>query len=165
MGVWRARMALQGPFKGLYKAAKSRDEQHPVLKLCGVCGSLIVHSARCAAVTLLTKHRPFCPQNTHLACCPVPVLPLPRAAPAMHMQPGSLVYRRAKFATHNLWVTPYDDDQMYPAGAGPREYPQHPHQHQQLLLLLCSRRSVNSCDIVRSLCSRKTPAYLRSHPA
>lgn len=34
----------------------------------------------------------------------------------MHMQPGSLVYRRAKFATHNLWVTPYDDDQLFPAG-------------------------------------------------
>ena len=34
----------------------------------------------------------------------------------MMMQPNSLVYRRAKFATHNLWVTPYDDDQMFPAG-------------------------------------------------
>ena len=40
----------------------------------------------------------------------------PSAAPAMMMQPSSLVYRRARFATHNLWVTPYEDDQMFPAG-------------------------------------------------
>lgn len=47
---------------------------------------------------------------------PVAFKLLPGPTPAMHMQPNSLVYRRAKFATHNLWVTPYDDEQMFPAG-------------------------------------------------
>lgn len=30
--------------------------------------------------------------------------------------PTSLVAQRAVFATKNLWVTPYADDQRYPAG-------------------------------------------------
>jgi primary-amine oxidase len=30
--------------------------------------------------------------------------------------PASLVGRRAVFATRQLWVTPYSDEQRYPAG-------------------------------------------------
>lgn len=36
--------------------------------------------------------------------------------PPMLPKPGSLVYERAKFATKTIWVTPYDPDQLYPAG-------------------------------------------------
>ncbi|ORZ03925.1 copper amine oxidase [Syncephalastrum racemosum] len=36
--------------------------------------------------------------------------------PPMLPKPGSLVYERAKFATKTIWVTPYDPDQIYPAG-------------------------------------------------
>mmetsp|Transcript_39335 Transcript_39335/g.87541 ORF Transcript_39335/g.87541 Transcript_39335/m.87541 type:complete len:691 (-) Transcript_39335:902-2974(-) len=47
---------------------------------------------------------------------PVAYKLLPGPTPGMMMMPGSLVHRRAHFATRNLWVTPYADDQKYPAG-------------------------------------------------
>ncbi|GAX75117.1 hypothetical protein CEUSTIGMA_g2561.t1 [Chlamydomonas eustigma] len=47
---------------------------------------------------------------------PVAFKIMPGPTPAMMMGPNSLVHRRARFATRNLWVTPYDDDQMFPAG-------------------------------------------------
>jgi len=31
-------------------------------------------------------------------------------------KPGSLVWKRAPFARHGLWVTPYNDTHLYPAG-------------------------------------------------
>jgi hypothetical protein len=42
-----------------------------------------------------------------------PISPLP---PVAYLQEGSLVRKRGKFATANLWVTPYADNQRYPAG-------------------------------------------------
>lgn len=41
---------------------------------------------------------------------------VPYAHPPLMAHPDSLIAKRAVFATHNLWVTPHDDDQMYPAG-------------------------------------------------
>ena len=37
-------------------------------------------------------------------------------------QPGSSVDRRAGFARHTLWVTPYDADERFPAGAYPYQH-------------------------------------------
>ncbi len=31
-------------------------------------------------------------------------------------KPGSFVYEKAAFARHSVWVTPYDENQIYPAG-------------------------------------------------
>ncbi|BFZ64877.1 hypothetical protein YB2330_006030 [Saitoella coloradoensis] len=39
-----------------------------------------------------------------------------RESPRLLAQPGSLVWNRAGFARHTFWVTPYQDDQLYPAG-------------------------------------------------
>mmetsp|Transcript_22566 Transcript_22566/g.67197 ORF Transcript_22566/g.67197 Transcript_22566/m.67197 type:complete len:731 (-) Transcript_22566:1085-3277(-) len=47
---------------------------------------------------------------------PVAFKLVPGPTPKMMMGPTSLVYKRARFATHNLWVTPYADDQRFPAG-------------------------------------------------
>ena len=33
--------------------------------------------------------------------------------------PGSTTAERASFATKSLWVTPYDDNQLYPGGKYP----------------------------------------------
>ncbi|KAF6253735.1 copper amine oxidase [Scenedesmus sp. NREL 46B-D3] len=40
----------------------------------------------------------------------------PAPGPCLLAQPGSAVARRALFTTRNLWVTPHEDGQLYPAG-------------------------------------------------
>jgi primary-amine oxidase len=47
---------------------------------------------------------------------PVAYRLVPGSAPTLLAQPGSSVARRAAFATHNLWVTPYDRREMRAAG-------------------------------------------------
>jgi hypothetical protein len=47
---------------------------------------------------------------------PVAYKLLPGSNVTMLAQPGSLIHRRAHFATKHLWVTPHDDEQKYPAG-------------------------------------------------
>lgn len=36
--------------------------------------------------------------------------------PPLLAKPDSLVAMRAPFAKHNLWVAPYNPEQLYPAG-------------------------------------------------
>lgn len=36
--------------------------------------------------------------------------------PPLLPRPDSIVAMRAPFATHSLWVAPYDEKQIYPAG-------------------------------------------------
>jgi primary-amine oxidase len=38
-------------------------------------------------------------------------------------QPGSANWKRCGFATKHLWVTPYNDDELYPAGEFPNQSP------------------------------------------
>jgi primary-amine oxidase len=40
-----------------------------------------------------------------------------------HAQPSFALLKRAGFLTHNLWVTPYRDDERYPAGDYPNQNP------------------------------------------
>jgi Cu2+-containing amine oxidase len=40
----------------------------------------------------------------------------PAPGPCLLAQPDSAVARRALFTTKNLWVTPYQEGQLYPAG-------------------------------------------------
>jgi primary-amine oxidase len=47
---------------------------------------------------------------------PVAYRLVPGSTPTLLAQPGSSVARRAAFATHNLWVTPYDQREMRAAG-------------------------------------------------
>jgi hypothetical protein len=47
---------------------------------------------------------------------PVAYKLLPGSNVTMLAQPGSLIHRRAHFATKHLWVTPHDEEQKYPAG-------------------------------------------------
>ena len=48
---------------------------------------------------------------------------LPGPTPALLADPGSRVAARAGFARHNLWVTPYDADQLCAAGDHPNLNP------------------------------------------
>lgn len=41
---------------------------------------------------------------------------MPAAHPPLLAQPGSLIVRKGHFATKQLWVTPHDDAQYWPAG-------------------------------------------------
>jgi primary-amine oxidase len=54
---------------------------------------------------------------------PVAYKLLPSAVPTLLAGPGSVVRDRAAFATHNLWVTPYDADELRPAGPYPNQHP------------------------------------------
>lgn len=47
---------------------------------------------------------------------PVAYKLMPMAAPPLLASPESVVGKRAVFASKNLWVTPYDEEQKWPAG-------------------------------------------------
>ena len=47
----------------------------------------------------------------------------PQDAPTLLADPGSSIARRAAFATRHLWVTRYDADERYPAGAFVNQHP------------------------------------------
>lgn len=44
---------------------------------------------------------------------------MPYASPPMYALPASSHASRGAFATHNLWVTPYSDQEFWPAGMHP----------------------------------------------
>jgi primary-amine oxidase len=47
---------------------------------------------------------------------------LPASTPTLLAHPESSVSRRATFATHNLWVTPFDEDERRAAGEYPNQH-------------------------------------------
>jgi primary-amine oxidase len=47
---------------------------------------------------------------------------LPAATPTLLAGEGSVVRKRAAFATHNLWVTPYEDTELRAAGPWPNQH-------------------------------------------
>jgi len=49
-----------------------------------------------------------------------------RDFPPLLAKPDSLVGRRATFAKKNLWVTPFEEGQLYPAGKWPTQSPEAP---------------------------------------
>ncbi|MGO8873075.1 MAG: primary-amine oxidase [Acidimicrobiales bacterium] len=54
---------------------------------------------------------------------PVAYKLVPGATPTLLAQPESSVGRRAGFARHNLWVTPYEPDERRAAGDYPNQHP------------------------------------------
>jgi Copper amine oxidase, enzyme domain len=50
------------------------------------------------------------------AGAPVAYKLVPKVAPTLLAQPSALLRKRGQFATKNLWVTPYRDDEKFPAG-------------------------------------------------
>ena len=48
---------------------------------------------------------------------------MPGAQPLLLAHPDSPVARRAGFATHHLWVTQHDDDELHAAGDYPNQHP------------------------------------------
>jgi primary-amine oxidase len=53
---------------------------------------------------------------------PVAYKLLPASTPTLLAGEGSVVRRRAAFATHNLWVTPYAEDERRAAGPWPNQH-------------------------------------------
>ncbi|MGQ0832850.1 MAG: primary-amine oxidase [Microthrixaceae bacterium] len=53
---------------------------------------------------------------------PVAYKLLPGSTPTLLAQEGSSIRERARFATHNLWVTPYSPDERRPAGDYPNQH-------------------------------------------
>eukprot|EP00884_Botryococcus_braunii_P003393 jgi/Botrbrau1/13054/Bobra.0187s0016.1 len=47
---------------------------------------------------------------------PVAYKLVPKVAPTLLAGPSAVLHRRGLFATKNLWVTPYHDEEKYPAG-------------------------------------------------
>jgi len=54
---------------------------------------------------------------------PVAYKLVPGPTPTLLADPSSSIGRRAGFATHNLWVTPYDPDERWAAGDYPNQHP------------------------------------------
>ena len=69
---------------------------------------------------------------------------LPGATPTLLADPTSSVGRRAAFASHNLWVTPFDPDERRAAG----DYPNQHHGHAGLPTWTAEDRPIVDTDIV-----------------
>jgi primary-amine oxidase len=69
---------------------------------------------------------------------------LPGATPTLLADPTSSVGRRATFASHNLWVTPFDPDERRAAG----DYPNQHHGHAGLPTWTAEDRPIVDTDIV-----------------
>jgi primary-amine oxidase len=63
------------------------------------------------------------PAATNALGRPVAYKLVPGATPTLHAQAGSSIARRAAFARHNLWVTPYIPDERRAAGDYPNQHP------------------------------------------
>jgi primary-amine oxidase len=48
---------------------------------------------------------------------------LPESSPTLLARPGSSLARRAEFARHHLWVTPFDPDERHGGGEYPNQHP------------------------------------------
>jgi primary-amine oxidase len=62
------------------------------------------------------------PSTTNRLGAPVAYKLVPVATPTLLADPDSSVGRRARFATHNLWVTPFDEDERRAAGDYPNQH-------------------------------------------
>ena len=69
---------------------------------------------------------------------------LPAATPTLLADPTSSVGRRAAFASHNLWVTPFDPEERRAAG----DYPNQHKGHAGLPTWTAADRSIVDTDIV-----------------
>jgi primary-amine oxidase len=69
---------------------------------------------------------------------------LPAATPTLLADPSSSVGRRAAFASHNLWVTPFEPEERRAAG----DYPNQHHGHAGLPTWTAADRPIVDTDIV-----------------
>jgi primary-amine oxidase len=69
---------------------------------------------------------------------------LPAATPTLLADPTSSVGRRAAFASHNLWVTPFEPEERRAAG----DYPNQHHGHAGLPTWTAADRPIVDTDIV-----------------
>jgi primary-amine oxidase len=63
------------------------------------------------------------PDRTNGLDRPVAYKLVPGSTPTLHASPSSSVGKRAGFARHNLWVTPYSPDERRAAGDYPNQHP------------------------------------------
>ena len=85
------------------------------------------------------------PEHTNHVGAPVGYKLVPTmSTPTMHASPDSSVGRRAGFARHNLWVTPYEPDERRAAG----DYPNQHEGGDGLPAWTESNRSVTDTDVV-----------------
>ncbi|HEU5301189.1 MAG TPA: primary-amine oxidase [Acidimicrobiia bacterium] len=85
------------------------------------------------------------PEHTNHVGAPVGYKLVPTmSTPTMHASPDSSVGRRAGFARHNLWVTPYEPDERRAAG----DYPNQHEGGDGLPAWTESDRSVTDTDVV-----------------
>src|SRR3984957_8743472 len=69
---------------------------------------------------------------------------LPAATPTLLADPSSSVGRRAAFASHNLWVTPFEPEERRAAG----DYPNQHHGHAGLPTWTAGDRPIGDTDVV-----------------
>jgi primary-amine oxidase len=69
---------------------------------------------------------------------------LPAATPTLLADPSSSVGRRAAFASHNLWVTPFEPEERRAAG----DYPNQHHGHAGLPTWTAADRPIVDTDLV-----------------
>jgi len=81
------------------------------------------HAARRDVDAASSRHwRIVNPDRTNGLGQPVAYKLVPSSTPRLLADPGSSIGRRAAFARHNLWVTPYRPDERRPAGDYPNQH-------------------------------------------
>jgi primary-amine oxidase len=75
---------------------------------------------------------------------PVAYTLVPGATPTLLADPESSIGRRARFATRNLWVTPYQPEERWAAGDYPNQHP----GGDGLPRWTAADRSLVACDLV-----------------
>jgi len=69
---------------------------------------------------------------------------IPSPAPTLLAHPSSFISKRAQFATKNLWVTAYNNNEKYPAG----DYPNQSPGDRGLIQWTSNNRKIRNRDIV-----------------
>jgi primary-amine oxidase len=84
------------------------------------------------------------PSSTNRLGEPVAYKLLPTSTPTLHAHPDAAISRRAAFARHNLWVTPFDADERRAAG----EYPNQSNGDDGLAVWTEQDRPIDDTEIV-----------------
>jgi len=124
----RLDVAVDGPVNEVLEVAFAGEERGPDNPLGNAIGRRVTRlateqAARRDVDAASSRHwRIVNPGRTNGLGQPVAYKLVPSATPTLLAHPDSSVGRRAGFARHNLWVTPYRPDERRPAGDYPNQH-------------------------------------------
>lgn len=147
--IFNVRMdfALDGPTNAVYEVDTIVPEDNPTDSAFYTQDRLLEREQDAIRKADAGKHRfwKIVNRDSHnVVDEPVAYRLIPTDAITLAATPGSFISQRAKFATNNLWVTAFDEDERFPAG----EYPNQSRGGDGLPAFTADNRSIVDEDIV-----------------